>query len=118
MKNSKSLIQLDLHSKKPIEKTKMNEEQESSQNLNEKTTLEKDRQEIIERIETLEKKRTKMMFEIALDAKTGEVNRTKKLIMILLADETTARKNRKDLELDLKSSQAQMDELEKEYIKI
>ena len=59
----------------------------------------------------------KTLFNIALDAKTKEINRTRELIMTLHKSETTARKNRKDLEFSLELSLDQMDDLEKEYNK-
>lgn len=60
---------------------------------------------------------TRKLFNIALDASAKEINRTRKLIMSLHKVETTARNDRKALELALELSLDQMDDLEKEYLK-
>lgn len=93
------------------------QDKEEKNKMNELERLEKQHQGSVEKIERLEKKRIKIIFEIALDAKTKEINKTKELIMILLDSETTARKNRKDLERDLKYSLEQMNDMEEEYNK-
>ena len=82
----------------------------NSSTLSDNKTLE-DHQDIPDQIGSLV---CKLLFNVALDAKTKEVDRTKELIMTLYQSETKARKDREGLELSLELSLDQMYDLKKD----